>query len=84
MHLLWTSSVLGFRFPSAEDMNFGSMSNIGTKQDPKPHLISRDFATWLAEMINQRKNCNVIYNFFKQKNVRFIDSVNSVAKSSSI
>ncbi|XP_067938498.1 probable nuclear hormone receptor HR3 isoform X2 [Watersipora subatra] len=28
MHLLWTSSVLGFRFPDTEDMDIDSLSNI--------------------------------------------------------
>lgn len=29
MHLLWTSSVLGFRFPNTEDMDLDSMTNLG-------------------------------------------------------
>jgi len=28
MHLLWTSSVLGFRFPNTEDMDLDSMTNL--------------------------------------------------------
>lgn len=29
MHLLWTSSVLGFRFPNTEDLNLEALTVIG-------------------------------------------------------
>lgn len=42
MHLLWTSSVLGFRFPNTEDMDLDSMTNLGqyfTYSQPSSHRV---------------------------------------------